>query len=503
MSMFAQPNLRVLLLPISLVLPQCSSESGPAEAPIFAAPRLGLELRGETPNEWLGYSIAGVGDMTGDGKPDLVFSEHASSVGGRVTLVRGPLDDASDWRAQIVATIEGEYGFANLGDWLVHAGGCDVDGDGFNDLLLGSPFADLADVADTPIRSGDNAGKAYIVRGGPALSGSRKADELEVQFSGQEAYDTAGSAIACLGDLDGDGIDELAIAAKGSAVDGAEDAGRIHLFYGRASWPSTLSLAESDATLLGHDAYEQAGLALANVGDVDDDGHLDLLIGAPNSDLGGEDSGVVYLFAGGDTRLSGEVPLAERAAVLRIDEEALRIGWSLAGLGDVDGDGVDDFAIGASVAPLRSDVPGAAWLVLGGEDLRGALDLDLDARGTRIVGTSPGELAGIAVAGPGDVSGDGRADLLIGAIEAEHEGARVGRISMVAGRKHWPATLELGDEHWHAFGIEVGENFGETIVPLGDLDGDERPDFAVTAKGWSQRSGAIRVFFATDPQEAP
>lgn len=475
----------------------CEQVTEPAP---YAPPRLALELAGEVANEWLGYSIAAAGDVTGDGRVDFLLSEHASGAGGRVSLIEGPLGDGDAWRDHVVATLVGEYGFANLGDWLVHAGGCDVDGDGHADLLLGSPFADVDDVAATPIRSGDNAGKAYLVLGGPSLAGDRAIVDADVQLPGEDPFDTAGSAVACLGDLDGDGHDDVAIAAKGSARGGAEDTGAVYLFYGRPTWPAVLPLAGADAVLTGTQAYEQAGVAVAPAGDVDGDGNPDVLIGAPNAEVGGEVDGAAHLLLGTGERLSGQVSLQERATRLSAHEVGARLGWSLTALGDFDGDGVDDFAVGSSTsATLQPERPGSAWIVLGGEGLTGTVDLD--ERGTRIDGLAPGELAGISVAGVGDVSGDGLADLVIGAVEAEHEGVRVGRVSLVPGRANPGARLELAAEPWHVFGSLPGESFGETIVGLGDLDGDGRPDFAATAKGWNERRGLVRLFVAGDASQ--
>lgn len=459
------------------------------------APVEGAELRGRNSRfEWGGYSLGAAGDVNGDGRADLLMTSHTSSEGGRVALFLGPIAEGRSM-AEAHATFRGEYGFSNLGDSLAHAGGCDVNGDGAADVLLGGPFADTVDVARVPNRSGDNAGRAYLFYGGPALQGLRSASAADVVFLGEAPSDTAGSTVACLGDLDGDGFDDIAIAAKGSAR-GGEDAGAVYLFYGRSSLSGSVPLAQADATLIGQRPYEQAGVAVAPAGDVTGDGREDVLVGAPNSDAFGEDTGVVYLVPGVQGRLSGQVSLGT-ATRLYTRESAVRLGWALDRAGDVNGDGIGDLVLGSSVSPVRPDFPGAAWLLLGGSQLTG--EVDLDERGTLLRGEEPGDLAGIGVAGVGDMTGDGLADVVVGALKGRGSEPRAGRIYLVAGRRELPRTLELKAERWSAGGAKSGDHFGETVVAVGDVSGDGLGDFAVSAKSkntGATASGAVNLFLS-------
>jgi len=99
--------------------------------------------------------------------------------------------------------------------------------------------------------------------------------------------------MAAAGDVDADGYDDILVGAAGNN-DGGEDAGKTYLILGRnAGWPGTL--ADSDAAFLGEWAGDESGYCVAGVGDVDADGHDDLLVGARESDDGGSGAGKAYL----------------------------------------------------------------------------------------------------------------------------------------------------------------------------------------------------------------
>src|SRR5262245_424743 len=199
-----------------------------------------------------------------------------------------------------------------------------------------------------------------------------------------------GISVAGLGDVDGDGIpDGLVGAPQYFEIPGFSNGPGYALLFSGATGGSVFTLT---GTLLG----DRFGQSVGRAGDVDGDGVEDLLVGAPGTDAGGlADSGRAFAISG-----STGIPL------LTLDGTAAGdfFGESVAGVGDIDGDGNSDFVVGAPRSIFPPVAAGYARLFSGAA---GALLFQLN-------GTSAGDLFGASVAGPGDLSGDGVPDLLVG-----------------------------------------------------------------------------------------
>jgi hypothetical protein len=196
------------------------------------------------------------------------------------------------------------------------------------------------------------------------------------------------------------------------------------------------------ATLTGETAGDNFGYVVDRVGDIDGDGTEDFIVGAPLNDAAGANSGRAYVYSGAGAALlfteSGAAP-------------GENFGWSVAAAGDVDGDGVGDFIIGAPATGA-----GAARVYSGAT---GALLLDLS-------GPDPGARFGDSVIGIGDTSGDGRSDLLIGAEDA----AGGGQAFVVSGMDGSTIRSHTGT---------AGTKYGYGVGALGDASGDGVADYAI------------------------
>jgi hypothetical protein len=216
--------------------------------------------------------------------------------------------------------------------------------------------------------------------------------QADAKLVGEEIDDIAGWSVSGAGDMDGDGHDDLLIGAEGNG----DSQGAAYLVLGPVT--GTLDLALAHAKLLGQEG-DGATESVSGARDVDGDGHEDLLVGAPYNDDVALNAGVAYLVLG---PVTGTLDLALADATLLGEEMYDRAGASVSDAGDVDGDGHDDLLIGAPQDTVLA--PGAAYLVLG--PATGVRDLSLaDAKFYGEVAT---DKAGISVSGAGDVNGDGQ-----------------------------------------------------------------------------------------------
>jgi hypothetical protein len=253
-------------------------------------------------------TVAAAGDLTGDGRPDLLLAAPRSDLGaedaGAIWLLDGraePGDAAEQAAATILGTIA--HGFAGYA--LDGAG--DTNGDGVTDLVVGAWGAD------------GFRGHGYLLHG--PLTGSSSLADADQQWTGDEGWDVAGWSVSGAGDVDGDGRDEVILGAYG--VDGAAwSVGAAYLVS------DGQSIHDADAILLGSVGDDRAGWSVDGVGDLDEDGHADLLIGGPGLDLGATDAGGAWLVYG---PVSGIVSLDDADARLFSDVPAAAAGSAVAG----------------------------------------------------------------------------------------------------------------------------------------------------------------------------
>lgn len=245
----------------------------------------------------LGWDPSPAGDVDGDGFADLLLggprNSEAATAGGRAYLVTGqtistvwPHGSYAAWLYAHV-TFSGSTGGAHVGQSLASAG--DVDGDGLSDLLWSIGY-------DAPLDS--SAGRSFLFLGGdlPVAPESATLDENDATygFAGETLLDFSGASLSMTGDVDGDGLADVMISAHGSN-EFATNAGKLSLFFASDLSPSPedslTSLGDASVTLLGPSADLFLGRVHAT-GDVDGDGHNDILASTPGAD---DDAGASYL----------------------------------------------------------------------------------------------------------------------------------------------------------------------------------------------------------------
>ena len=448
-------------------------------------------------------SIANVGDINGDGIDD--FAIGATGVGdtsqGAVYIVFGT---TSGFAADVsLSTLNGTNRFqVNGGEYLqdfvgtsVAAAG-DVNGDGIDDLIIGASGADP---------DGGGSGAAYVLFGkNTALDGEFDADIATSSLNGATGFQISGTttlagvgvSVGGGGDFNGDGIADLIVG--GNQADGYR--GAAYVIFGTASgFPGNIDVANLAGTngfkIAAANAYDAVGTSVANAGDINGDGIDDLIVGARGVDSNGSNAGAAYIVFGKNTAVEGDF-----AATVTVDSLNGATGFRVAGLeandrlgvsvdsaGDVNGDGIDDFIVGAY--GLTNN--GGAFVVFGRDtSVTGnfaasfsAGDLD-GTNGFRIDGEAPNDGFGFRVAGMGDVNGDGFDDIGVGAYGQDPNGSGSGAVYIILGRGAFGATVSLatldGSDGFQISGEAAGDQT-RNVAGRGDFNNDGVADILVGA----------------------
>ena len=429
-----------------------------------------------------GDSVASAGDVNGDGFDDVIIGAPWSDPHGGCYVVFGK---ASGFAANLnLSSLDGDKGFT--------LSGVETDLTGFSVASAGDVNGDgFADMIVGAL--GGNA--SYVVFGKASgfsatfdLSGVDGSDGFKL--SGVGAHGDVGRTVASAGDVNGDGFDDLIVGDVEASPHGNQS-GASYVVFGKASgFAANLNLSSLDGTngfkLSGVALFDLSGSSVASAGDVNGDGFGDVIIGAWGDRSGGD-----YVVFGKASGFAANLELSslDGSNGFKIAGIPRNTSDSYVSAGDVNGDGFDDLIVGADDSDPHGDGSGATYVVFGkASGFAATFDASsLDgSTGFKISGVAPGDYSGRSVASAGDVNNDGFADLIIGAEEADPHGSRSGASYVVFGRASgFGANLDLstidGYSGFKLSGAAAGDHAGDSVASAGDVNGDGFADVIVGA----------------------
>ncbi len=423
-------------------------------------------LYGSTASQALGGagSVAMDDDVTGDGEADVfVGSQVATSylwvVDGRTAAGAAGLVTSYD-TAQFSRVSAGSGYYYEIG-WVNGPMG-DVDGDGTNDLAFGGGFT----------YGSTWYGRSYLFEGGSSITGSVSSSAYTHQFYGSDESGSDGSYMVGLADMNGDGLDDVAIGSLSDSRDRDYYCGSVAVFNADDQLDDTsLAIDEGSDRVYGTDDNDYLGWSLV-MGDITDDGYADVVASAPGYDGGASGGGAVFVI-GGNLALSWDSEV-DSAASLAIEgnTSSLALGSEpLSTPGDIDGSGTLDLGV-------ASEASGDVWLFL---DPGAGGTIDLSSADYNLSGTA-GDMGSLLLMNS-DLDGDGSPEVLVGNDGDDTAGADAGAVHVFTWSSSWPSALTASNAIATFYGSAAGAALGSGGNGGADLDGDGRDDVALGEAG--------------------
>ncbi len=424
-------------------------------------------VMGMQPDIRLGVSVAGAGDVNGDGYMDVIAGAHQYLVEGAAFVFHGSAAGlvGSDIR-DAAAVLRSNFRGSQMGVGLASAG--DVNGDGYADVIVGAPYYS---------NSHDTEGAAFVFHGSASGIVGRTPGTAAAMLESNALRAYFGGQVASAGDINGDGYGDVIIGAAGYASGEAEEGGAF-VFHGSAAGIVGRHPGNAAAVLQSNQVGAKLGTGVAGAGDVNGDGYGDVIVGAPFYDNGEIDEGAAFLFLGSATGLVGRHP-GNAAAFLESNQAGAQFGNRLAGAGNINRDQFSDVIVGAYKYNNGQTNEGVAFVYHGSaQGLQGSNPGDASVS---LLGDQDNAWLGVSVAAAGDVNGDGYGDVIVGASRYDVGLPDEGAAFLFHGSANGLPGTGPGDAAAILLSNQHSAELGSSVAGAGDVNGDGYDDVIVGA----------------------
>lgn len=395
----------------------------------------------------------------------------------------------------------------HFGDSVANIG--DLNKDGVDDFAIGAPY-------DATGNAGNGAVHILFMNADGSVDSTAVINDATANGPDlvDESYPIFGTSVTGIGDLNEDGVIDIAVGASGDDVLGA-NRGAVYILFLNTDGSVDSTVKIDSSTLNGPDLSNDDffGASLAYLGNDNVDGLTVLAVGAPqDDDMLGEpilwDAGALHiLFLNTDGSVDNTIEINSGTENVPALNQDIRFGTSVADIGDLDGNGFSEIAVGASFAPGEDTTyRGAVYILFMDEGYSVASTVKIDETTPNGPAIVDYDEFGTSIAGIGDFDGDGVPDMAVGAYYDDGEFDESGTlyILLLNDDASVSSTIEINGSTLN--GPTLGEEaiFGVSVAGAGDLNDDGIQDLLVGASGTSDYKGAAYLFFMDgEVDEAP